>query len=337
MQIVDRYLHSVKTCLPRAQADDIIKELSENISSQIDDKEGELGRTLSEAEVETLLKQHGHPLLVASRYRQEQRSVSFGRQIIGPMLFPFYIRVLKFNLGLTSVVLIVIFAALFASGQPIGTFPQVFLYQMLIQFAIVTLIFWLADQHFAKFPDRWDPRKPYAVSHPAMTLSEDGPRIPRAKPLSQLIALTVSLFWLRAVQHHQFLIFGPGAAFLSLSPVWGRFYMPVVALILLGMMDAGINVVRPDWVRFHWLMSAITRVGEIVLCYFLIRAGNLVVSANATGPVDYHRVAQIVNQAVYYGIWITGVISLVQLAKEIRRLSSSAQHRAPLGEAEQKS
>src|SRR6266849_9436125 len=189
MQIVDRYLQSVKNCLPRAQADDIIKELSENISSQLEDKEGELGRPLTDAEVETILKQHGHPLLVASRYRQEQRNVSFGGQIIGPALFPFYIRVLKFNLGLTSVILLVIFTALFASGQPVGTFPQVFVYQLLIQFAIVTLIFWLMDKHFTRFPDSWDPRKPYGVRHPALTMSEDGPRTPRATPISQLIAL----------------------------------------------------------------------------------------------------------------------------------------------------
>ncbi|HXN50359.1 MAG TPA: hypothetical protein VN943_00375 [Candidatus Acidoferrum sp.] len=337
MQIVDRYLQSVKTCLPEAQADDIIKELSENISSQIEDKEGEFRRRLSDAEIEAILKQHGHPLLVASRYRQEQRNVSFGRQIIGPALFPFYIRVLKFNLGLTSVVLIVIFAALFASGQPIGTFPQVFLYQLLIQFAIVTLIFWLADQHFTKFPDRWDPRKPYGVRHPALIVPEDGPRIPRAKPLSQLIALAVALLWLRAVQHSPFLIFGPAAAFLSLSPAWARLYVPIVAMILLGMIHAGVNLIRPDWMRFHWLMSVVTRVGELVVCYFLIRAGSLVVSTNASGPVDYHHVAQIVSQAVYYGIWITAAISIVQLAKDLRRLASGAPRRAPVGQAEQES
>ena len=50
MQIVDRYLQSVKKCLPAAQADDIIKELSENIYAQIEDKEGELNRSLTEAE-----------------------------------------------------------------------------------------------------------------------------------------------------------------------------------------------------------------------------------------------------------------------------------------------
>ena len=170
-----------------------------------------------------------------------------------------------------------------------------------------------------------------------MTLPEDSPRLSRAKPISQLIALAVALFWLRAVQHSQFLIFGPAAAFLSLSPAWSRFYIPIVALILLGMIHAGINAIRPDWVRFHWLMSIVTRVGELMLCYFLIRAGGLVVSVNASGPVDYPRVAQIVNQIFYYGIGVTAVISIMRLAKDIRQLIHGAARSVPIGHAAQKS
>src|ERR1700704_2129019 len=322
MQIVDRYLKSVKTCLPSAQADDIIKELSENIYAQIEDRESELHRSLTEAEVEAILKQHGHPLLVASRYRQEQRNVSFGRQIIGPALFPFYIRVLKFNLGLTSVVVLVIFAALFAGGQPIGNFLQVFLYQLLIQFAVVTLIFWLMDQHFTRFPDRWDPRKPYGV-HPALTARDDGPRIPRIKSISEFVALFIALFWLRAVQHSQFLIFGPAAAFLHLSPGWNQLYLPINALILLGIMNAGITLIRPDWIRFHWLMCTLGGVGNLVVAYILITRGNPLVVASSGGTPNAQRVAEIVNRSIYYGIWFAVVILILQLAKDVRRLIAS--------------
>lgn len=323
MQIVDRYLQSVKTCLPTAQAEDIIKELSGNIHAQIEDREGELGRPLTELEVEALLKQHGHPLLVAGRYRQEQRSVSFGRQIIGPALFPFYIRVLKFNLGLTSVIVLVIFAALFAGGQPFGNFPQVFVLQLLIQFAVVTLIFWLMDQHFTRFPDRWDPRKPYGVHHPALTARDDGPRIPRTKSISELIALLVGLFWLHAVQHSQFLIFGPAAAFLRLSPGWNQLYLPINALILLGISNAGITLIRPDWVRLHWLMSILGGVGNLIVAYVLITRGNPVVMASLGGTPDAQRVAQIVNQTIYYCIWFAVAILILQLAKDVRRLIAS--------------
>src|SRR5580704_19474421 len=126
MDLLGRYLKSVASALPAAQKDDIIKELSENIRSQMEDKEGELGRPLNETEVETILKQHGHPLLVASRYRQDQRSLAFGRQWIGPVLFPFYVRVLQFNLGLTGIIVMSIFAAMVASGHsvvPAEVFP----------------------------------------------------------------------------------------------------------------------------------------------------------------------------------------------------------------------
>jgi hypothetical protein len=322
MQIVDRYLRSVKTCLPAGQADDIIKELSENISSQIEDKEGELNRPLTETEIEAILKQHGHPLLVASRYRQEQRSVSFGRQIIGPALFPFYLRVLKFNLGLTSVILIVIFAALFSGGQPVGTFPQVFLYQLLIQFLIVTLIFWAMDKHFTQFPDRWDPRKPYGVRHPALTSHDDGPRIPRVKSASRLVGFFVGLIWFRLMRHSPSLIFGPAASFLHLSPQWDQLYVPITVVILLEMVNAGVTLIRPDWVRFHWLMRIVASVGNLIVASLLITRGNPVIMT-LDGVPNAARVAQIVNHSITYCAWFSVAILLFHLVKDLHRLIST--------------
>ena len=193
----------------------------------------------------------------------------------------------------------------------------------------MTLIFWLAEQHFTRFPDRWDPRKTYGGSHPALTVPDDGPRIPRANSLSQLIGLLVGLVWLRAVQHSQFLIFGPAAAFLTIPQGWTHLYMPIAALILLGMISAGVTLLRPDWVRFHWLMRVVIRVGGLVLCFFLIRAGHPIVAANEAASAQAHRIAAIVNQTVYYSILFTAVISLVKLARDIHRLVSSEPAGAP--------
>jgi hypothetical protein len=50
MELLNRYLKSIRTALPAEQAGDIISELSETISSQIEGKESELGRPLNEAE-----------------------------------------------------------------------------------------------------------------------------------------------------------------------------------------------------------------------------------------------------------------------------------------------
>src|SRR5215470_9476282 len=88
MDLLDRYLQAVRFWLPRAQQNDIIEELRDDIRSQIEDKETALGRDLSEDELVALLQQAGHPMRVAARY-QPQHS------LIGPALFPLYKFVLK--------------------------------------------------------------------------------------------------------------------------------------------------------------------------------------------------------------------------------------------------
>ena len=71
MELIDRYLQSVKWALPRKQQDDVIRELSDEILSQVEEKETALGRPLTEDEQVALLKQLGHPMLLASRYRKQ--------------------------------------------------------------------------------------------------------------------------------------------------------------------------------------------------------------------------------------------------------------------------
>jgi len=88
MELVDRYLQAVKFWLPREQKDDIIAELSEDLRSQIEEKEAERGRKLADAEVEPILKRCGSPMKVAGRYLPQ-------RSLIGPALFPIYSVVIR--------------------------------------------------------------------------------------------------------------------------------------------------------------------------------------------------------------------------------------------------
>ena len=69
MQLLDRYLTAVKFWLPQKHREDIADELTANLQSEIDDRAAELGRPLNDDEVAALLKQHGSPILVASRYQ----------------------------------------------------------------------------------------------------------------------------------------------------------------------------------------------------------------------------------------------------------------------------
>jgi hypothetical protein len=280
MELLDSYLKAVRQNLPTAQRDDIVKELSENIHSQIEDKEAELGRPLNEAEVGTVLKQHGHPLIVAGRYRHDERSLTLGRRIIGPALFPFYVRVLSFNLGISTVVVAVVLITLFVGGLPItphAAFYALF-WQLAIQLGIVTLIFALTDKYFATFPDQWDPRKPYAdYSRYLNEAVPGGPaHVSRFESLAQLTAAAVFLVWLRAVAHSAYWIFGPAVGALQIEPIWHRVYVPFLLLMLAQMLQAGVNLIRPDWVRFRSAVRVGMEIAGLAILYLVFRAGDLI-------------------------------------------------------------
>src|SRR5579863_1669379 len=88
MELLDRYLQAVKKHLPSKRQDDIAAELRANMEAQLEDKEAELGRTLTQGEMEDWLRQMGSPMMVAARYQPQQ-------YLIGPALFPIYLYVLK--------------------------------------------------------------------------------------------------------------------------------------------------------------------------------------------------------------------------------------------------
>src|ERR1041384_5454395 len=91
MELLNRYLQAVRFWLPEAQQHDIIEELSEDIRSQIDEREAELGRPLAETEAKAILRKRGRPMLVASRYLPQQH-------LIGPLFLPLYRFALKWIL-----------------------------------------------------------------------------------------------------------------------------------------------------------------------------------------------------------------------------------------------
>ena len=334
MDVVARYLKTVRSGLAGPQRDDIIRELSENLRSQVEDQENELGRPLSEAEVEAILKAHGHPLIVAGKYRQEQRSFTFGKQLVGPVLFPFYAKVLSFNLGITSIVILFIFTALVISGQPVKVLsgiPSVLFYQLVMQFAIVTVIFIVADRHLAKTGDDWDPRKPERAYTPQFAETKDPQRVSRIESLSRLIGLAVVLMWLRALQSSPFLMLGPAAAFLKLAPVWHQLYLPAVLLVFAEMAQAGINLVRPDWVQLRSVTRIATSVATLALWCFLLKAGTWIVPGNSATnfAVDHLHELQIINKCFFYGLLIAVALSAKDLVLNLYRWFRGTRQRMP--------
>ena len=85
MELLERYLQAVKFWLPKEQKQDIIAELSEDLHSQIEEKEAELGRKLTAIEVEFLLKQRKIAGLAVDTVSTEAMALAGGKK---PIPFP---------------------------------------------------------------------------------------------------------------------------------------------------------------------------------------------------------------------------------------------------------
>jgi hypothetical protein len=300
MELLDRYLIAVGHNLPKPQRDDIIRELSENIRSQFEDKEAELGRPLNDAEQEAILKQVGHPLLVAGRYREDDRSLAVGHRIIGPALFPFYLKVLWFNLGVSSFITALIVLALFEAGVRItvsDVFSSLF-WTVLGQLVVITLIFAGVEKHVSKFPDRWDLRKPRESGLSRMldrAEPDAGPRISRFASVARFVAGAVFLIWVRVVTHSPVWIFGAAVGAFRIEPIWHRIYVPFVLVVFAGMIQAVINFARPDWVRFDVIARTVLSLAGLAILVLFATSGPLLGVRDAVATEAQLRVVHTVN------------------------------------------
>ncbi|RYF94896.1 MAG: hypothetical protein EON95_03550 [Caulobacteraceae bacterium] len=102
MTLLDQYLKAVAAQLPKDVRDDIVAELRDMILNRFEAREAELGRPLTEAEAEAILREVGHPLAVAGRYH------TGANHLVGPELYPYWLFAVK--IGLAALVCITLLA-----------------------------------------------------------------------------------------------------------------------------------------------------------------------------------------------------------------------------------
>lgn len=85
MDLVERYLNALAAQLPKAVREDIVAELRDEIIGRLEALEARRGRPATDDEVEGLLREVGHPLSVAARYRPGPQA------LIGPTLYPWWL------------------------------------------------------------------------------------------------------------------------------------------------------------------------------------------------------------------------------------------------------
>jgi len=339
MELLERYLQAVRFWLPRAQQDDIIAELSEDLQSQIDDKEHELGHSLSNDEVSAILKRCGSPILVASRYRSQT-------YLIGPVLFPIYGFVLKMVLLFILVPVFVFIVGpmnvvnsrewTLAIARTMGDMWN----GAFIAAGTITLIFAILErtQEHLKALEKWDPRS----LPPLQKKREQKPS--RINGVCELAFGFLGVIWLLLVPHYPVLVLGPAAAILKASAVWQPFYVPILVLAIAGLLRAAISLAKPEWEWFPVASQLFTTVFALILVKLIIAATGatsgapkpLVVLADSLQNSPQHAsIAAVVNASILIGLvatWIGLCISVIvhswKLLRSVRQKDSVAEHLA---------
>lgn len=85
MGLIEKYLRAVGAQLPPDVREDVTAELRDDLISRIEAREAERGRSLTDAETEALLRDMGHPLIVAARFGAGPQHV------VGPELYPWWL------------------------------------------------------------------------------------------------------------------------------------------------------------------------------------------------------------------------------------------------------
>ncbi len=251
MNLLNRYLQAVARLLPQARRDDIIAELRSNILAQMEDRAEAMGLPLTEDQQAEILRRLGNPTLVAGRYREGNLGLEFGRQLIGPELFPFYKNILTLNVLISLVIMGIVSLT---AGR--AAFPGI-LFPLVAQVSIVTLIFALLDRHKGAVLDKWDPRK-----LPTVKPDADGYG-PNARNIFEFLCLALGTAWLALTPQWPYLMLGPGAQYLpalglKFWPGWPLFYGAIVTLLCA-------ELALRFFTLFRWLPRRRAQILDLVL------------------------------------------------------------------------
>ena len=339
MDLLDRYLQAVRFWLPKTQRqEDLLAELGEDLRSQIEDKETELGRPLNESEMSAILKRCGSPMMVAGRLGPQ-------RYLIGPALFPIYGFVLKMVLLwiLVPVFIFIVGPVNLANssgrwGLAIAETLGNLWSGLFVAAGVVTLVFVILERTSAHLGAecKWDPR-----TLPPVRKEERKPSLMKA--VCEFGFGFFGLVWLLLVPYYPVLILGPAAAFLKASPMVHTFYVPILLLSAFGLLRSGITLARPQWTWFPLLTQIAQSVLTLIVLNYMIQAISrtpgalpfVVLQDSVRESQKYLPLVAIVNVSMLLGVagtWIglciAAIVQTWQFMRYLRQRSSGTQQPA---------
>ncbi|MDP3739600.1 MAG: hypothetical protein Q8R02_19585 [Hyphomonadaceae bacterium] len=310
--LVERYLAAVRRRLPEKQAKDIAAELRDGIAGKIEAKEEALGHAASADDVAAILKEFGHPVVVASRYS--------GRDyLIGPNLYPWFWDAQRVGVGLVFALVMVITAvkalkseramAMVITG--IGGAIEAAIWM----FGVITVVFIVMERTRTdvRIARGWNPK----------ALPQDHIRKPR--PLfDTLFALAFDtifiLWWIKVVDFPNDIPGRGNSMELHFAEAWASMHTPILALALLMAAVHVSDIVHPAWSRLRSAVSILGHVGGIAVLWVLGRSGPLVsVTAATEESTRAAELAGSINAVFGYSLAIVGLFWAIGIGVEVWR------------------
>jgi hypothetical protein len=289
MDLVDSYVNTLRLFLPKAQREDVVRELTEEIRSEAADKEAELGRALNQGEQAAILSRYGHPMLTAARYRPQ-------RYLIGPVVFPYYWLALKVLLGMVTAGHLIAMLVRLAPGAPdaaLGSQLEGLIQNVLAVTAWTTMMAAVADYWLRRrrVLETWDPR---SLAFPALPARHAERAVSKAlyaagatgrhpllsrhfeEPTSMsglVIYLVLSVYWLLALKF-PFLIIGPAAEHLSWGPAMDRLYPVFVVMQVLMLLGRFTRSMRPPGAPGLRTLRFARILADVLFIYFVLTSNH---------------------------------------------------------------
>jgi hypothetical protein len=299
MDLIDRYLSAIRRNLPARGADDIVAELGDALASRTEDREEAMGRPLTAEEMEKLIKDFGHPWVVAARYRKQQ-------WLIGPEVFPFYFAVVRIVALVIAAVLVAVGLAqmLFGDHDPLQALLQTIgglSMSLVINIGIITIIFAVLER--TGFPadhiKRWDP-----AQLPDIRDRQPGPR---ESAIEVALSAAFLLWWAGVFS----LPYAAGGADFRIepAPVFTELYWPILILAVARLLHHLIRWLRPRWKLVRGLVGGATAIAGLALLAIIYRAGQWANIVSTGMPT--HQAAELqtsLNLALKIAIVVTAVV-----------------------------
>lgn len=314
-ELVTRYLTAVERRLPCDNLIDVMAELREAIGAQIEAKEDALGRRLTADEIAGVLKDFGHPVMVASRYAGNDH-------LIGPGYYPWFWHVQRMVVGLALVVGFGIATVRgLGSDEPfraawrgMGSAIEI----ALVAFAVVTALFIAAERGKLdlKWADKWNPRD----------LPRDNIRQPKTlfeTAIQLAVDILFLLWWTKVVSFPAEIPAqdGRSVAF-AFSPAWEAVYWPVLSLSVGATLVHAADMVHPAWTRVRSLVSIAGHTAGLAILWVLYASQPLVEMTvlNGPGTENTDRVVSIADSVVQVWLAVTALMWAGAIVLELHRL-----------------